>query len=63
MELFLKRLNESANQGLKQPEVLKSLLSEGAVPIGGSPEVFGRLIASELPRWREVVKASGMKLD
>jgi len=59
----IKRLNESANQGLKQPEVLKSLLSEGAVPIGGSPEVLGRLIASELPRWREVVKASGMKLD
>jgi tripartite-type tricarboxylate transporter receptor subunit TctC len=59
----LKRLNEAANQGLKHPDVLKSLLSEGAVPMGGAPEVFGRLIAAEIPRWREVVKASGMKLD
>lgn len=59
----LKRLNEAANQGLKHPEVLKSLLSEGAVPMGGAPEVFSRLIAAEIPRWREVVKASGMKLD
>jgi hypothetical protein len=31
--------------------------------MGGVPEVFGRLIAAEIPRWREVVKASGMKLD
>ncbi len=59
----LKRLNELANQGLKHHDVLKSLLSEGAVPMGGSPELFGRLIAAEIPRWREVIKASGMKLD
>lgn len=59
----LKRLNEAANAGLKNPEVLKSLLTEGAVPLGGSPEAFGQLIAREIPRWREVVKASGMKLD
>lgn len=59
----IKRLNEAANAGLQRPEVAKSLVSEGAVPLGGSPQSFGELIAREIPRWREVVKASGMKLD
>lgn len=59
----LKRLNEAANAGLKHPEVLRSLSTEGAVALGGSPEAFGQLIAREIPRWREVVKSSGMKLD
>jgi len=59
----IKRFNEAANAGLKHPEVLKALATEGAVPLGGTPEAFGALIAREIPRWREVVKASGMKLD
>lgn len=59
----IKRLNEAANAGLQRPEVAKSLTSEGAVPLGGAPQSFGELIAREIPRWREVVKASGMTLD
>lgn len=60
---IIKRLNDVANAGLQRPEMAKSLASEGAVPLGGTPQVFGALIAREIPRWREVVKASGMKLD
>jgi len=59
----IKRLNEAANKGLNQPEVAKQLAAEGAVPLGGTPQAFGNLIKSEIPRWREVVKASGMKID
>jgi tripartite-type tricarboxylate transporter receptor subunit TctC len=43
--------------------VAKSLATEGAVPPGGTPEAVGALIARDIPRWREVVTASGMKLD
>lgn len=59
----IKRLNEAANAGLQNQEVLRSLTTEGAVALGGTPEAFGQLIAREIPRWREVVRASGMKLD
>lgn len=59
----IKRLNEAASAALKHPEVAKALATEGAAPLGGPPEAFASLIASEIPRWREVVKASGMKLD
>jgi tripartite-type tricarboxylate transporter receptor subunit TctC len=59
----IKRFNEAANAALQRPDVAKSLATEGAVPLGGTPKAFGDLIAREIPRWREVVKASGMKLD
>jgi tripartite-type tricarboxylate transporter receptor subunit TctC len=59
----IKRLNAAANVGLQRPEVMKSLATEGAIPLGGTPQAFSALIASEIPRWREVVTASGMKLD
>lgn len=59
----IKRLNDAANLGLKSPDVLKQLATEGAIPIGGTPQAFGNLIKSEIPRWREVVQASGMKID
>jgi tripartite-type tricarboxylate transporter receptor subunit TctC len=59
----IKRFNEAANLGLKNPDVLKQLATEGAVPLGGTPQAFGNLIKSEIPRWREVVQASGMKID
>jgi tripartite-type tricarboxylate transporter receptor subunit TctC len=59
----IKRLNDAANIGLKNPDVAKQLAVEGAVPLGGTPQAFGNLIKSEIPRWREVVQASGMKID
>jgi len=60
---LIRRLNDLANRGLKQPEVLKQMATEGAVPLGGTPLAFGHLIKSEIPRWAEVVRASGMKVD
>ncbi len=59
----IKRLNDAANIGLKSPDVLRQLATEGAVPLGGTPQSFGNLIKSEIPRWREVVQSSGMKID
>jgi tripartite-type tricarboxylate transporter receptor subunit TctC len=59
----IRRLNELANTGLKHPDVVKQMAGEGAVPIGGTPQAFGNLIKTEIPRWREVVQVSGMKVD
>lgn len=59
----IQRLNEATNAALKHPDVAKQLATEGAVALGGTPQAFGVLIAREIPRWREVVKASGMKMD
>jgi tripartite-type tricarboxylate transporter receptor subunit TctC len=55
------RLNAEINKALALPEVAQQLAVEGAVPTPGTPQAFSQLIARELPRWAEVVKAGNVK--
>ena len=57
------RLNAEVNKALALPEVAQQLAVEGAVPTPTTPEAFGALIAREIPRWREVVRAGNVKPD
>ncbi len=54
-------LNAEINKALALPEVAQQLAVEGAVPTPNTPKAFGDLIARELPRWAEVVKAGNVK--
>jgi len=57
------RLNAEINKALALPDVMQQLAVEGAVPAPGTPRAFGDLIAREIPRWAEVVKAGNVKPD
>jgi tripartite-type tricarboxylate transporter receptor subunit TctC len=57
------RLNAEINKALQTPAVAQQLAAEGAIPTPGSPKAFGDLIAREIPRWAEVVKAGNVKPD
>jgi tripartite-type tricarboxylate transporter receptor subunit TctC len=57
------RLNAAINQALASPEVRAQLAAEGAVPVQTTPKAFADFIASEIPRWREVVRAGNVRLD
>lgn len=57
------RLNAEVNKALALPDVQQQLATEGAVPMPGTPQAFGELIAREIPRWAEVVKAGNVKAD
>ena len=48
---------------LRQPEVDKLLLEQGAEPVGNTPDEFARVIAAELQKWDKVVAATGVKLE
>lgn len=57
------RLNEAINLALALPAVRAPLAAEGAVPAPVTAKAFGELIATEIPRWREVVRAGHVTLE
>jgi tripartite-type tricarboxylate transporter receptor subunit TctC len=57
------KLNTEINAVLKQPDVRKRLLNDGADPVGGSAEQFSSHVVKEVQKWANVAKASGAKVD
>jgi len=57
------RLHTEAVKALRNPEVLERLSSQGAEPVGSSPEEFTAFIRSEITKWANLVKAANMRTD
>jgi tripartite-type tricarboxylate transporter receptor subunit TctC len=57
------KLNAAINAELKSPEIIERLLRLGAEIRVGTPEDFGNFITEEGPKWAEVIKSSGLKLE
>jgi tripartite-type tricarboxylate transporter receptor subunit TctC len=57
------RLNQILTKALATPEVRERLLSQGAEPVGNTPEQFADYVKAEIAKWEKVVKASGAKVD
>ena len=55
------RLSQAVNEALRVKEVETALQTQGFETIGGSPEDFGRHIASELKKWADVATAAGLQ--
>ncbi len=58
---IIKKLNEAINAALNNADVKARLSGEGAQPTPNSPDVFGKLIATEIKRWAPVVRDAGIK--
>lgn len=59
----VRKLNQIVNTSLLSPEINARLKSEGAIAVTTTPEAFGRLIQSEVLRWRPVVNNARIKSD
>jgi tripartite-type tricarboxylate transporter receptor subunit TctC len=57
----VEKLNAAINEGLRSPELIASLKKLGFETRIGSSQDFAAFIATEIPRWAAVVKASGVK--
>jgi tripartite-type tricarboxylate transporter receptor subunit TctC len=62
-QAVVERLNAEVNKALQTPAAVEQLAGEGAIPTPTTPKAFGELIAREIPRWAEVVKAGNVRLD
>ncbi len=61
--LIIERINAAMNAAMKDPQVQERLKAAGLDAIGGSPDVFGQLMADEAKKWEPIIKRSGAKLD
>ena len=57
------RLNQEAVKALRMPDVVKTLSSQGAEPVGNSPEEFSTFVKAEIEKWAKLVKFAKMKMD
>ena len=59
----VEKLNAEIGKALSAPDVREKLLAQGAEPMPGTPEAFGRFMQDEMAKWAPVVKQAGVKLD
>jgi tripartite-type tricarboxylate transporter receptor subunit TctC len=55
------RINSAINAGLADPKLKARLADLGATPLPGSPADFGKLIAEETEKWRQVIRTGNIK--
>ena len=60
---IITRLNQTIVASLRTPAMNERLSSQGAEPVGNTPEQFASFIQAEIAKWAKVIKASGAKLD
>jgi tripartite-type tricarboxylate transporter receptor subunit TctC len=57
------RVSSEAVKALRMPDVVRTLSSQGAEPVGNTPEEFTAFVKSEIEKWARLVKIAHMKAD
>lgn len=56
-------INREVNLALKDGEVLSKLKALGGIPIPGTPDDFGKIVASETSKWEKVVREANLSVE
>jgi len=56
-------LNKHIEEALADPKIQQRIADLGGAPMGGTPEDFGKIIASETAKWKKVVEYSGASVE
>ena len=57
------KLNVALNAAIRDPEVVKRMSAQGVAFVGGTPEQADAFLQSEITKWGEVIKSSGIKAE
>ena len=58
---IVQSLNAAIAKAARAPDVRQKLLDQGAEPVGNTTEEFAAMLRDEVPKWGEVIRASGIK--
>lgn len=55
------QLSNEVSRALRLPDTARTLLADGAEPVGNTPEEYAELIKSEIVKWTRVAKSAGIQ--
>jgi tripartite-type tricarboxylate transporter receptor subunit TctC len=58
---IVERLHGEIVRALNSPDLRERLTSQGADPVGSTPEQFTAFIQNEIVKWAKVIQAAGIK--
>ena len=62
-QAVIERLSAAAHKTVMSPVVRERILTDGAEPIGSTPAGFQKHLATEMAKWRNVVKSAGVTVN
>jgi tripartite-type tricarboxylate transporter receptor subunit TctC len=62
-QAIIDRLNGAINEGLRSAETAANLARFSAIAKVGSPQDFAAFLAAEMPKWAEIVRLAGARID
>ena len=57
------KTNSEINRALKSPALAQRFAGVGVEPAGTTPEAFGKMLRSEIAKWRKVVAQANIRLE
>ncbi|MEO8203287.1 MAG: tripartite tricarboxylate transporter substrate binding protein [Betaproteobacteria bacterium] len=60
---IVNRVALAVQQGFRDPALRKRMEDMGATPVGDTPEQFRAFVASEMQKWGNFVKSTGIKVE
>ena len=61
--VIIDKLNAVINEGLRSPDMRASFAKLGIEPTVTTPQEFAAILAQEVPKWADVVRTTGVKVD
>lgn len=55
------KLNGAINKSLASPEFLGVLKANGFIPVGGTPNALGSMVAKDMAKWKDVVQKANLR--
>jgi tripartite-type tricarboxylate transporter receptor subunit TctC len=60
---IVEELSSAVNKVINAPDVKQTWAKQGAVPMGMTPDEFGRFLRADIEKWAKLVKETGMHVE